>query len=489
MQRLTEQDLYPISNAPPINIPTIDATFSGVSHPGSNYGSPPADADPRFGKSPVQRGLSVLDAPLPASFDSQGISTLARYGPIAASVPARIPFDSSSPPSSLPRMHGNLDSSALRSLHSSAYPDEARSGVPTNGFLGSSPPQREVDDSIGRRIMHSERYSAFSKRGGGGTIPMSSSVPVSSRPIPGRGLKGDDEWDENFAFEEEFVPKALHDDILTPQEQEKSARRLSSGRLGGDLLDEPSSLNHRRSFQALANNAAGSPVGSNSNSLVGSPSGGSRFGALFARQKTDDGLSNGTNAFGHVGSPLRNSSLTMSGAMGAATDAAAGPKRPRPTSIGSSLSIDASADAWKGRSPPSTSASGIGMLSQQLQRTRLGDGAGAANGAGGGAGAAGGPTRPPLSSTSSGLKGGAERMPSSSTVGMGRDRIDEEETEQEGLFDMEEVGPGIPVPESTKPRKGGLKRLSGGAGWGFGLGNRSAPKVGLGEGGINGPSG
>ena len=63
-------------------LPTIDTTYS--SNPASAYGSPRDEDASRLGLglSPANsKGLSVLDAPLPASFDSNGISHAARYGP------------------------------------------------------------------------------------------------------------------------------------------------------------------------------------------------------------------------------------------------------------------------------------------------------------------------------------------------------------------------------------------------------------------------
>ncbi|KAF2101980.1 hypothetical protein NA57DRAFT_53921 [Rhizodiscina lignyota] len=478
----------------PMNIPTIDTTFT--SHPRSNYGSPPNETSNRLGMSPVQRGLSVLDAPLPASFDSQGVSNGWRYGPIATSFPSRFPpYDSSSPPSSLPR-NQVPESSMLRKLHNTAYADEARLVANSqNGFLGSSPPA-PAEDNIGRRIMHSERFSsARPKLGVGNTGTISSSLPGRPIDVP-RRRHGEDEWDENFQFEDQFVPKALHDDILTPEEQEKSARRLSSGRLGGDLeFGDGGSLSHRHSLSALAAAGShGSPADSTSNSLVGSPNTNSRFGALFSRSRIEnahDGLP-GASAFGHVGSPLRNSSLQIPGPISATPGEQ---KRPRPTSIGSSLSVES-----YGRSPPGQT--GVGMISQQLQRTRLSsrnsDSASDSSAA----------QRPSITSNpsnssnplvSSNLRSAAgqpERVPSGG-VGTGRDRIEEEfeGEEQEGLFDMEELGPASirrdfeereSQNEGRKERKSGLKRLSGGAGWGLGFGNRSSAKVGMGELGENG---
>jgi hypothetical protein len=308
---------------PPYDIPTIDTTFS--SHPGSNYGSPPNDGRLPI-SSPAQKGLSVLDAPLPASFDSQGISVLARYGPIAASVPSRFGLDSS-PPSSSPNRP--IESSALRNLHSSAFGDDHRNGKGSS--LASSPPNG-MDETMGRRIMHSERFSRQQ--------PKMLSASVGARPP----LAISDEWDENFAFEEDLVPNSLHE-LLTPQEK---MRRFSRN------AEDESILSHRQSLSGL-----GTPA--ESSSKVGSPSTASpsRFSGFFSSRQQPKDISEpmslpGASAFGHVGSPLRNSSLHP----GASPSIRAAS---RPTSGDVSPFVS---------SPPNRTG-GIGMISQQLQRTRL----------------------------------------------------------------------------------------------------------------------
>lgn len=482
MQQIPD-DLY--RTAPqPMNIPTIDTTFT--SHPRSNYGSPTNDTNARLAMSPALRGLTALDAPLPASFDSQGVSNGWRYGPWASSVPSRFGLDSS-PPTSLPRNQAP-DSSALRTLHNSAYADEPRSNTRAqNGFLGSTSPIQAAD-AIGRRLLHSERVSSTRPNVGVGNVGgISSSLPGRPIDVPRRGPR-EEEWDENFQFEDQFVPKALHEDIFSSEEREITARRLSSGRLGGDLDFADGSLSHRHSLSALAAAGShGSPADSTSNSQVGSPSTSSRFGALFSRSRvssenTHEGLA-GASAFGHVGSPLRNSSLQIPGpTSGLSGDG----KRPRPVSIGSNLSVESFS-----RSPPTQP--GVGMISQQLQRTRI-TSRSSDSGSEGSA-----PQRPPgvtsnpsnssnpLASFRSAVTQ-PERVPSGG-VGTGRDRIDEEFEggEQEIMFDMEELGPASVrreyeerETEGRRDKKSGLKRLSGG-GWGLPFGNRSAAKVGLGE--------
>ncbi|KAK8206709.1 hypothetical protein M8818_004543 [Zalaria obscura] len=133
------------------NIPKLDTSYT-PDPIGSNYGSPLNES--RLAASPVQRGLSVLDAPLPSSFDSQGISHAARHGPLAASMPPR--FGIESPPSSLPNK-ALLGNTALRDLHDSAFGDRKLDGV-LHG-LGSSPPTFEESSSFNKRSLHSERFA------------------------------------------------------------------------------------------------------------------------------------------------------------------------------------------------------------------------------------------------------------------------------------------------------------------------------------------
>lgn len=402
-------------------IPTIDATFS--SHPGSNYGSPPNE-NGRLPISPVQKGLSVMDVPLPASFDSQGISHMARYGPIASSVPAK--FLAGSPPSSY-----QADSSALRNLHDSAFGDGLRSRV----VLGSSPPE-SVEQPTGRRMLHSE-LAANRSRG-----IMSSSV--GARPV-----YKDDEWDDPEMvgkFEEDLLPNSLSD-LLTPQEK---MRRFSRDQ--GDA--DASSLSHRASLSRLG----ASPT--TSDLKVGSPNGAtsspSRFQSLWGKPRTTneggfESGSPGASAFGHVGSPLRNSSLHP----GASPNLRA---MNRPTSGDISPFVS---------SPPRHPS--MSMLSQQMQRTRLS-------------------AREETSYTSNPVHPGINRVTSASSIGssggrLGMDRavssssINRERIEEEqGLFSMEEE-------EDLNKSKDGAsttsstsnKRLSG-LSWGSG-GGKASPNL------------
>ena len=213
----------------------------------TDTGSPPDES--RLPMSPI--GRTALDAPLPASFDSQGISYMARHGPVAASVPSQFGLDFS--PSASQRPGATPD--VLRSLHDTAFGSDAKRTA-----LASSP----FDEGSAPRLMHSQRFAR---------PKMSASVPRPSVL---------DEWDNDIFLEEDFVPSSLHDDVLTPQER---MRRLSRTEQDRDL--------------GFGSAKVGSP------SLGTSPS---RFSTLFAkqRQKKEE---EAQAALGHVGSPLRESSL------------------------------------------------------------------------------------------------------------------------------------------------------------------------------------
>lgn len=396
-------------------IPTIDTTFS--SHPGSNYGSPPNDAAAaaRSALSPVQKGLSVMDVPLPASFDSQGISHMARYGPIASSVPAK--FLAGSPPSSY-----QADSSALRNLHDSAFGHGSRN----RAALGTSPPD-SVEPPAGRRMLHSELAANRSRN------LMSSSV--GARPV-----YKDEEWDDTDMigkFEEDLLPHSLSD-LLTPQEKMRRFSR-DQGESESSSFTQPLSMSRLGASPTASDARYGSP-----SAATASPS---RFQSLWGKSRPmNDNLessSPGASAFGHVGSPLRNSSL-----------------HPGASPSLRALNRPASGDTSPFVSSPPRQAS-MSMISQQLQRTRLssrdetplpGLSTPTSN-----------PQHPSLNRLSSGGAGrlGIDRAVSSSSIN--RERIEEEQ----GLFSMEEEddvkkGDGASTTSSTSN-----KRLSG-LSWGSG---------------------
>lgn len=264
-------------------LPTIDTQYSGN---GSPYGSPHGGEDAirtGFGLSPIaaNKGLSVLDAPLPASFDSNGISHAARYGPWPASVPNKFGLESPTP--SLSNAKDSRTSETLKMLHTSAFgSNEHLSPSHLGGdaeAMGSSPPMQPIgEEFFGRRAMHSSSGKYAKPR------HLSASVP-----------KVDRDWEDNFLFlEEDYVPGELANDLLTPAEK---ARR-GSVRLN-DSSEQHSGENSASKY--------GSPIGASSPS---------RWGPLFQRQKEEDGGQSAlgrslksASAFGHVGSPLRNSSL------------------------------------------------------------------------------------------------------------------------------------------------------------------------------------
>lgn len=249
-------------------IPTIDAGLA--SDAGSKYGSPVEDV--RFPMSPNHH-LTALDAPLPASFDSQGISHAARYGPVAASMPSKFGMELS-PPAQRP---GPPDAS--RNLRDVGQGSDVRK-PPSN--IGSSPPAAP-DDTIGPRFLHSQRS----------VRPRLLSASVPRPPLDG--------WDEsNFPMEEDYLPINLHDDVLTPQEK---LRRLSR-------TDHDPSSNHR-DISGLG--MTSSSFSKNGSPLASSPS---RFGALFAKQRQKKEEDAHGSSYPHIGSPLRESSLNPAASPG-----------------------------------------------------------------------------------------------------------------------------------------------------------------------------
>lgn len=270
-------------------IPTIDAGLASDTG-GSKYGSPVDDL--RFPMSPNHHHLTALDAPLPASFDSQGISHAARYGPVASSMPSKFGLELSPP---VQRVAGGgagigggggggggVASDALRNLRDTAYGPDLRK----QSLMGSSPPG-PPDDAMAPRVLHSSQRSVKPRM-------LSASVPRQAML---------DDWDDsNFPMEEDYLPINLHDDVLTPQER---LRRLS--RTDHDLSSSHRDISNL-GMTSTSLSKMGSPLGS-------SPS---RFGALFAKQrqrKEEEGTGTGTGtgtSFPTVGSPLRESSLRES---------------------------------------------------------------------------------------------------------------------------------------------------------------------------------
>ncbi|KAF3136967.1 hypothetical protein TWF703_005287 [Orbilia oligospora] len=236
----------------------------------SAYGSPREENGlPLSPLATSHRTLGPLDAGLPASLDSNGISYFAKYGPIAASVPSK--FGMESPPASLPQ------NSALQSLRRSAYADDAESNEPSRSRR--SPPLQPDETSFSQRLLQRNL-------GRNNKFPMSSSLP---RPI-GHMVSDDSPFDNSEG--EDLVPASLLADVLGERGKEIKNRRMSRP----DHDDAIVGSWHRRNNTAP--NTPGEPT-----SAVGSP--GSRFGPLFSRRGRDE--DSPISAIGHVGSPLRNS--------------------------------------------------------------------------------------------------------------------------------------------------------------------------------------
>ncbi len=422
-------DFSPLQSIPPPLNPDMLPTTADMGfmpYADSNYGSPRDES--RYPISPAIKGLSALDAPLPASFDSNGISWIARNGPVAASVPSK--FGLESPPRSFREPPA---SDALRSLHDSAYGNGERSRL---SAMASTPPSAAAEAS-GLRMMHSQRYTK--------PKTMSASLPRQGHT---------DDWDSTFTFEEDFIPNSLQE-LLTPQEKMRRFSRSNNGE------EENGSLGARFSLSGL-----GTP--GESSSKVGSPiaSSPSRFGPLFSRQRREEegsGLGTGMGV-GHVGSPLRNSTLHPG-----ASPSLRAINRPTPGDVSPYFT-----------SPPRQSS--MSMISQQLQRTRLsksdtptttisataGSGAGGIDNSsffptmasGGRSAAAGG--------NGVSASGRLDRAVSSSSMNNSRSvpSIDEEPGE---VFSMEEVD------DTRRASNGGG---AGGISWNAAPGGRSSPFIG-----------
>jgi hypothetical protein len=178
-------------------------------------------------------------------------------------------------------------------------------------------------------------------------------------------------------MEEDYLPPALRDDVLTPQEK---LRRLSR-------TDNDISSSHR--------DISGLGMTSSSFSKTGSPlaSSPSRFGALFAKQRQSKEDGSVGSSFPHIGSPLRESSLN--------------PTSPSLGPIGSRASHDGSPFV----SSPGRQSS-MSMISEQLGGMSL---------------------HPGSARHSSAAPGRLDRTLSSTT-----NKISEEEEQSDFLFSMEE---------------------------------------------------
>ena len=279
-----------------------DVTYTSAS---PKYGSPPTND--RIATSPTLKGLSVLDAPLPSSFDSNGYSWAALHGPSSAMLPASVPtkFGIDSPPSSLPRK-SQFGSAAVRELHGSAYGNMDN----VMASMGSSPPSGPDEPlSFAKRPLHSNRL-----RNSGRGMGMVAASYGGFAPTPFEEWPEDD--DGHSDREEELLPSSLHD--LIPEDRPRRVSRTLSGH--GTPLD----------------------------SKVGSPhsSSPSRYSGVFARTAMQQ------NGLGHVGSPLRDSSFPTSHPA-AGLNGTNGELSPN---IGS---------------PGRLNQTSMSMLTQELARTRL----------------------------------------------------------------------------------------------------------------------
>ncbi|KAL9058711.1 MAG: hypothetical protein Q9162_001579 [Coniocarpon cinnabarinum] len=236
---------------------------------GSAFGSPPMDS--QFGRSPPFR--SALDAPLPPSFSSQDLPNIQKFGPNAMSVPNNGGFG--------PLMAPSPPTSAVGREAFNHIDSTLNEGIERLD-LGSSPPDTRAEVAP-RHIASSQRTIM--------TRDFPASLPVRERHELFRGMDRQLQPDDDN-HEEDFLPDALSD-LLTPQEK---MRRFSRPQDEMQMAGRPPQ-----------NTLVGSPK-----SKVGSPTGASpsRFSGFFAEQaKRDAGAQMGSSPFGHVGSPLRNSSL------------------------------------------------------------------------------------------------------------------------------------------------------------------------------------
>jgi hypothetical protein len=360
-QEMQYQKQEDVPNLPNLT-PYIQASQPLSLDPSNTFGSPLNDN--RFGASPNARGLSVLDAPLPGSFDSQGISHAARHGPFASSVPPRLGNGLESPPSSLPNKA--FLGSTLRGLGNATL-----DGV----LAGSSPPTFEEPMSFGKRPLHSERFSR--------PKPMMS-ASVGTRPTfyshyPPDAT--DSEESEEEGIGEDLLPSSLHE-LLAPEKLRRSSQ------LNEDDIN-PSFLSAGRRAISNGYSPSDNKVGSVS-PHTGSPS---RYSSIWS-----SGSYRKEGEIGHIGSPLRPSSLRSSSLAGG--------------DFGSLIG-----------SPPKQPS--MSMLTRELQGTKLSEKPSSLHP---------GTPRTTSSDSRSTLRGGLDRGLSSNSLG----RNETIEEEEQGLFSMEE---------------------------------------------------
>lgn len=357
------------------------------------FGSPPQNDRFGYGSSPHQKGLSVLDAPLPNSFDSNGVSMAARLGPFAASVPSR--FGIESPPSSLPRK-SQLGNTALQDLHHSAFGDR---GNLDSVLAGSSPPSGGDEPlSFPKRPLHSNRLRT--------SRPMISSSVGTGLPTKSFEYSDDeDDGETDTDREEDLLPASLHD--LIPGSRNRRESRQAE--------DPASFLAAQR--RTLSTTATPGDSKSGSPSFSSSPS---RYSSMFAPQRS--------NSSDFVGSPLRNSGF----------GALPGPPQSQRPSLAPEHSLNPSVS-----SPPRQAS--MSMLTQELQRTNLNAARVASSSSipTVGSGSFGSTIPTSTSATAPGASRNATATSNKrlsidralSGISVGRERIDEEQE----LFDMDEI--------------------------------------------------
>jgi hypothetical protein len=270
-----------------------------------------------------------------------------------------------------------------------------------------------------------------------------------SSSVGARPSYKDEDWDDAEdmvgKFEEDLLPGSLSD-LLTPQEKMRRFSRDQGEGEGTSFSNQPS-MSRLGASPTTSDMRFGSPSG-----VASSPS---RFQSLWGKsQPTSNGFESGSpgaSAFGHVGSPLRNSSLHP----GASPSLRA---LNRPTSGDSNSFLS---------SPPRHTS--MNMLSQHMSRTRLSSREEA--------GYSGNPIHHGINRVTSGSSVGSsggrlgmDRAVSSSSIN--RERIEEEQ----GLFSMEEeedLAKGRDGASTTSSTSN--KRLSG-LSWGSG-GGKASPNL------------
>lgn len=268
------------------------------------YGSPPQHDT---GFVTPRKGLSVLDAPLPNSFDSNGISVAARNGPFAASVPSRFGVDS--PPSSMPR-NSAFGNAALQELHSSAFGN----GTLDSMIAGSPPSGSELTLTFPKRSLYSERLRASR---------LIYSASVGTQPPPQAFEYSDDEGDTDQ--EESLLPASLRDLIPEGRSRRESRAARDDDTPASFLAAQRRTLSSNTTPQE---SKVGSPT------ISSSPS---RYSGMFAQRSASSDF---------IGSPLRNAGFP------------------------SALSSSATQNSGDFLGSPPRQAS-LSMLTQELQRTKL----------------------------------------------------------------------------------------------------------------------